>query len=73
MRHARAGAAARLRQLDRDRLMLRMARRDARDDLGTEQLRDGLQRLADHPRCRLPMEEVTARLERYAHLLAGEV
>jgi len=38
----------------------------------TLQLRDGLQRLADHPRCRLPMEEVTTRLQRYARLLADE-
>lgn len=34
------------------------------------QLRDGLQRLAAHPRCRLPAAEVTARLQRYAAFLA---
>ena len=35
------------------------------------QLRDGLQRRGAHPRCRLPKEELTARLERYARLIAG--
>lgn len=34
------------------------------------QLRDGLQRLASHPRCRLPNGEVALRLERYALLIA---
>lgn len=33
------------------------------------QLRDGLQCLAAHPRCRLPTVEITARLQHYAHLL----
>jgi uncharacterized protein YacL len=35
------------------------------------QLRDGLQRLAAHPRCRLPKEELITRLERYVQLIAG--
>lgn len=35
------------------------------------QLRDGLQRLAAHPRCRLPKEELATRLARYAQLLSG--
>lgn len=39
--------------------------------VGIQALRDGLGRIADHPRCRLPGREVRARLDRYARLLAG--
>lgn len=32
---------------------------------GTEELRSGLEALRDHPRCRLPAREISARLKRY--------
>ena len=35
-------------------------------------LREGLQKLADHPRCRLPRNEIQLRIERYDTLLATD-
>ena len=38
----------------------------ATETISAEQLRDGLGRIASHPRCRLPQDQVRARLEQWS-------